>query len=266
MSVRPAAVAGQFYPQNCDELRAMIRVLLADCHVDIHQAKALIAPHAGYIYSGPTAAHAYATLDAARIKRVVLLGPAHRVPFYGLSLPSANAFATPLGQVPLDEQLMEEALALPHVSVNAEAHAMEHSLEMQIPFLQEVLDDFTLIPLCVGAADIGSVANVVNHLWGGDETLVVISSDLSHFHPYAEARDIDQQSIARILAMQPDLDHEQACGATPVNGLLLAAASHQLTPHLLDYRNSGDTAGDKQSVVGYPAIAFCNTQQENVDE
>ncbi|MDX8408147.1 MAG: AmmeMemoRadiSam system protein B [Mariprofundaceae bacterium] len=266
MSVRPAAVAGQFYPQDTDELRAMIRALLADCHVDIHQPKALIAPHAGYIYSGLTAAHAYATLNGARIKRVVLLGPAHRVPFYGLSLPDADAFATPLGQVPLDQQLMEKALALPDVSVNAQAHAMEHSLEVQIPFLQEVLDDFTLVPLCVGAVDIGSVAAVINHLWGGDETLIVISSDLSHFHPYAEARDIDQHSLTRMLAMQPELNHEQACGATPVNGLLLAAASHPLTPHLLDYRNSGDTAGDKQSVVGYPAIAFCATQQENVYE
>jgi len=266
MSVRPPAVAGQFYPQDADELRAMIRSLLTGCQVEIHDPKALIVPHAGYIYSGLTAAHAYATLDASRIKHVVLLGPAHRVPFYGLSLPEDDAFATPLGQVPLDRQLMEKALELPDVSVYGEAHAMEHSLEMQIPFLQEVLDDFTLIPLCVGAADISSVAAVINHLWGGDETLIVISSDLSHFHPYAEARDIDQQSLARILAMQPDLNHEQACGATPVNGLLLAAKAHPLTAHLLDYRNSGDTEGDKQSVVGYPAIAFCETQQENTHE
>ncbi len=261
MSVRPPAVAGQFYPQDADELRSLIRGLLAECTPAICQPKALIVPHAGYIYSGLTAAYAYATLDASRIRRVVLLGPAHRLAFSGLSLPDADVFATPLGQIPLERQTMDKLLELPDISVNKAAHALEHSLEVQLPFLQEVLDYFTLIPLCVGSADIVSVAATIESLWGNTDTLILISSDLSHFHPYAEARDIDQHSIAHILSMHASLNHEQACGATPVNGMLLAAAEHSLVPHLLDYRNSGDTAGDKQSVVGYTAIGFTNISE-----
>jgi len=262
MSVRPAAVAGQFYPDNADDLRSFIRQALARCSPAVRQPKAIIVPHAGYIYSGQTAAHAYATLDAKRVRRVLLLGPAHRIPFYGLSLPDADAFATPLGDIPLDRQGMDALLQLPHVSVNAAAHQFEHSLEVQLPFLQETLADFSLIPLCVGAADIATVASVIAQMWGNDDTLIVISSDLSHFHPYETAKEIDQRSIEQMLAMHADLDHEQACGATPVNGLLLAAKTHPLEPHLLDYRNSGDTAGDKQRVVGYASIAFTEPDRE----
>lgn len=256
MRIRPAAVAGTFYPAEADELRALIGACLAEARPDVRNPKALIVPHAGHIYSGPTAAWAYATLDRQRIRRVVLLGPAHRVAFYGLALPSVDAFATPLGTIALDRDAMRHALSLPDVIEHDGAHALEHSLEVQLPFLQTVLDDFMLVPFCVGAADIVSVANVINSLWDGEDTLMLISSDLSHFHPYAEARTIDQQTIADILAMHADLSHEQACGATPINGLLLAAASHGLKPHLLDYRNSGDTAGDRFRVVGYTAIAF----------
>jgi len=266
MSVRPAAVAGQFYPDNAGELRSFVRQALARCSPVVRQPKAIIVPHAGYIYSGQTAAHAYATLDAKRVRRVVLLGPAHRVPFYGLSLPAADAFATPLGDIPLDRQGMDVLLHLPHVSVNAAAHQYEHSLEVQLPFLQETLTDFSLIPLCVGTADAATVASVIAHMWGNDDTLIVISSDLSHFHPYTVAKKIDGQSIEQMLSMHPDLTHEQACGAIPVNGLLLALQAHPLTPHLLDYRNSGDTAGDKQRVVGYASIAFTKSVREKINE
>jgi MEMO1 family protein len=262
MSVRPPAVAGQFYPDNADELLTYIRQTLSRCSTLIAHPKAIIVPHAGYIYSGLTAACAYATLDAKRVHRVLLLGPAHRMPFYGMSLPDSDAFATPLGQVTLDRQAMDELLELPDVSLNAAAHTLEHSLEVQLPFLQATLTNFTLVPVCVGSADIASVASAIDHMWGDEDTLIVISSDLSHFHTYDIAKNIDQQSIEKILAGTPDLNHEQACGATPVNGLLLAAKHHPITPHLLDYRNSGDTAGDKHRVVGYTSIAFTEAGKE----
>jgi AmmeMemoRadiSam system protein B/AmmeMemoRadiSam system protein A len=220
--------------------------------------KALIVPHAGYVYSGSVAAEAYDRLRPARaiVRRVVLLGPCHRVAVRGLALPDAAAFATPLGQVPIDREAVAALAGLPQVVVSSAVHAEEHALEVQLPFLQRVLGEFSLVPLAVGAATPEQVAEVIDRLWGGAETLIVISSDLSHYHPYEEARAIDRGTARAILDYSTDIDHEQACGATPVAGMLIAARRHELNVDLLDLRNSGDTAGDRARVVGYASFAF----------
>ncbi|HEX4986008.1 MAG TPA: AmmeMemoRadiSam system protein B [Burkholderiales bacterium] len=257
--VRPPAVAGAFYPATAAELRAAVGTLLTGAGAaEAPAPKALIAPHAGYIYSGPIAAAAYAQVAAHRdaYRRVVLLGPAHRVRLRGLALPSAREFATPLGRIPIDAQAVASLRALPQVCVSDEAHALEHSLEVHLPFLQQALGDFTLVPLAVGSATPEEVAGVLDLLWGGDETLVVVSSDLSHYLDYARARQMDGRTAELILGMAPQINHEQACGATPVNGLLQAATRRGLRPRMLDLRNSGDTAGDRSRVVGYASFAF----------
>jgi AmmeMemoRadiSam system protein B len=220
--------------------------------------KALIAPHAGYVYSGPIAANAYARLAPARdiISRVVLLGPTHRVAVRGLAVPAARQFVTPLGTVEIDAEAIERLRELPQVVVSDEAHALEHSLEVHVPFLQTVLGSFKLVPLAVGHADADEVAEVVEALYGGPETLIVVSSDLSHYLPYGEAQRVDRATCEAILALRTDIDHEQACGATPVAGLALAARRKGLRPELIDVRNSGDTAGDRGRVVGYASFAF----------
>ena len=259
-TIRPAAVAGMFYPDNPIVLKQTLVGLLANAKVvELSRSpKALIVPHAGYIYSGAVAASAYARLGElrGRIRRVVLLGPTHRVYVRGLALPEADRFATPLGEVQLDREGMQLLSALPQVSQSAAAHQMEHSLEVQLPFLQQVLGDFQLLPLAVGEATAAEVAEVLEKVWGGDETLIVISSDLSHFLPDALARKVDGETVDAILALNPHLNHEQACGATPVNGLLLAARKHGLHPVVLDVRNSSQTVGDPDRVVGYAAFAF----------
>ena len=259
MMMRPPAVAGLFYPEQPQELGVEVSTLIAEAHAASIHPKALIVPHAGYVYSGPVAASAYATLRPlhAAIHRVVLLGPVHRVPVRGLATTSAAAFDTPLGKVKVDRAAVEEALRLPQVTINDEAHAQEHSLEVHLPFLQTVLDDFSIVPFAVGDATSQEVAEVLELFWGGTETLIVISSDLSHYLPYAMARQLDQATADSILHLDPLPSHEQACGATPINGLLAAARRHQLKPQLLDLRNSGDTAGDKSRVVGYGSFAFC---------
>ena len=257
---RQPAVAGQFYPASPAELSAGIRAMLADTGsaVSARLPKALVVPHAGYIYSGPVAATAYARLTslAGRIKRVVLLGPVHRVPVRGLALPGVTRFSTPLGEIPLDTEAMDALSGLAQVTVSNEAHVPEHSLEVQLPFLQAVLGEFHLLPLVVGNATAGEVAEVLARVWGGDDTLIIISSDLSHYLPYDIARQTDNETVHHIVELRPDIVHEQACGATPVNGLLSFAARHPLQAELLDLRNSGDTAGDKSRVVGYASIAF----------
>ena len=267
MHIRPPAVAGMFYPDDGAVLAREIRDYLAA--VPARQAstlapKVLIVPHAGYIYSGAVAACAYARLAPVRatIRRVVLLGPAHRVPIRGLALPVAEAYATPLGSVRIDAEGAAAALKLPQVTASDVAHNLEHSIEVQVPFLQSVLDDFTLLPFAVGAATPAQVAEVLDLLWGGPETLVLISSDLSHFHAYAAAQGIDRGTVETILACEPTLDHEQACGATPINGLLLSARRRSMKIELLDLRNSGDTAGDRARVVGYAAFALSEPARE----
>lgn len=268
-AVRPAAVAGMFYPGESQVLAMAVHAYLAERKSSAGQRpKALIVPHAGYVYSGPVAASAYRRLVAYRgsIRCVVLLGPVHRVPVRGLALPAAAAFATPLGRVPIDTRAAAAALELPQVRVSEAAHALEHSLEVQIPFLQSVLDDFAIVPFAVGDAGAEEVAEVIDLLWGGPETLFVVSSDLSHYHAYAAAQKIDRGTATAILALDSALDHEQACGATPINGFALCARRRALEPELLDLRNSGDTAGDRSRVVGYAAFAFTESSPEKLKE
>jgi MEMO1 family protein len=265
LSVRPAAVAGTFYPEPAMRLASEVGDLLAAAspRTTATRPKAVIVPHAGYVYSGPIAASLYAMLAALRasVSRVVLLGPTHRVAVVGLALPDCRAFATPLGMIPVDQNAVAEIADLPQVVVSAAAHAQEHSLEVQLPFLQTVLGDFSLLPLAVGDTSPQAVAQVIERLWGGDETLIVVSSDLSHYLPYADARRIDAQTAQAIVDLDAAIDHRQACGATPINGLLLAARAHGLHAELLDLRNSGDTAGDRTRVVGYGAFAFGEAQR-----
>ena len=266
--VRPAAVAGSFYPSQRRALSEQLHTLLAEAGRaaadPTARLKALIVPHAGYVYSGRTAAAAYALLAPLKeqVRRVVLLGPVHRVPVRGLALPQAEALATPLGEVRVDAEAVATVRALPQVVTSAAAHAREHSLEVQLPFLQAMLGDFEVLPLAVGDASAQQVAEVLEAVWGGPETLIVISSDLSHYLPYDTAQVVDHDTVARILALTGPLTHEQACGGTPINGLLLKARRHGLQPRLLQQCNSGDSCGDHERVVGYASIAFCEPARE----
>ena len=260
-AVRAPAVAGMFYPGEGRELAQALAQLLGAAARDAPERavpKAIIAPHAGYIYSGPTAASVYAMLAPARsrVTRVVLLGPTHRVAVRGLALPGCSAFATPLGTVEVDRAAVEALRGLPQVVVSAPAHALEHSLEVHVPFLQSVLERFSLVPLAVGHASAQEVAEVLDTLWGGPETLIVVSSDLSHYLSYNDAQAVDRATAKAILELATDISHEQACGATPVTGLTHVARRRRLKPELIDLRNSGDTAGDRNRVVGYGAFAF----------
>ncbi len=260
-TVRPAAVAGMFYPADPRSLMAEVDELLGgveDFAPRLGFPKALVVPHAGYIYSGPVAARAYDELGPARgiVRRVVLLGPVHRVPVRGLAAPGATAFATPLGQVPIDCAALRAVQDLPQVVRSDPAHALEHSLEVQLPFLQKVLGEFTLVPFAVGMASVEEVAQVIERLWGGPETLVVVSTDMSHYHSYEEARRVDAATLERIAACATDIDHEEACGATPLNGLLAFGKKNHLRTKLLAACNSGDTAGGKGRVVGYSSFAL----------
>jgi len=259
-AVRPPAAAGRFYPADPAELRELIRAMLAEAPVSTGPSpKAIIAPHAGYPYSGPIAASAYAQLVPARkaIRRIVLLGPSHRVAFEGLAMPSATAFATPLGSVPLDTEALHQIETLPQVTASDKAHAFEHSLETQLPFLQVVLGDFKLVPLVVGDASPEEVSEVIDTLWGGPETRFVISSDLSHYHDFLAARSLDQATAEAIQGINPDqISEGQACGRLAIQGLLLAAHRRGMRARTLDLRNSGDTAGPRDQVVGYGAFAF----------
>ncbi len=259
-SVRQPCVAGAFYPANPQELQQTVNKLLEQAAVmSIVPPKAIIAPHAGYIYSGPIAASIYKTLLPVRdiIKRVVVVGPAHRVGFRGIAVTNVENFATPLGNIPIDLDTIQRIEHLPDVHIFEHAYDMEHSLEVQLPFLQTVLSKFSLVPCVVGLADPQSVANLIEHLWGGAETLIVISSDLSHYYDYATAQTLDQAATKSIEKLAADeIKDNQACGRLPVKGLLIAAKKLNLQVKTLDLRNSGDTAGDKNRVVGYGAYHF----------
>ncbi len=257
-TVRSAAVAGMFYPGNPDALLHQVESFLHDAKKHSLTPKALIVPHAGYVYSGSIAASAYATIlpISHKIKRVVLLGPAHRVAVRGLALPGTEAFDTPLGRVMVDQDAVRAISHLPQVIVSAAAHREEHSIEVQLPFLQSVLDKFSLLPLLAGKATADEVAEVLDCLWGGEETLIVISSDLSHYLPYQVAKSTDEKTVQSILNFEQPISHERACGGTPISGLMIAAKRHGLFPHLLDLRNSGDTAGSHDHVVGYASLAY----------
>ena len=258
-AIRPAAVAGTFYPGDAPALAAEVASYLSEAKPSAARLpKAIIAPHAGYIYSGPIAASIYARLAplAGRIRRVVLAGPAHRVYVPGIAVPSASAFASPLGEVALDRAAIDSLRAFPFVELSDRAHAHEHSLEVHVPFLQAVLGSFFLVPLVVGDAAPGEMAQVLDALWGGDETLIVVSSDLSHYLPYREAQARDHATAAAIGALEATLQPEEACGAAPINGLLRAARARGMACEIVDVRNSGDTAGDRDRVVGYGSFAF----------
>ncbi|MCG6887297.1 MAG: AmmeMemoRadiSam system protein B [Proteobacteria bacterium] len=259
-TIRQPAVAGTFYPADPQQLRDMVGGYLQDATRrqtgEVTVPKALIAPHAGYIYSGPVAASAYARLAPAhdKIKRVILLGPSHRVPLRGIATSSATHFQTPLGSIPLDRACIEQVEKFPQVVRLDEAHVAEHSLEVHLPFLQEVLDSFSLVPLVVGEASPAQVSEIIEALWDGPETLIVISSDLSHYHDYETARRLDSATSRAIEALQPEsIQYEDACGRNPVNGLLELARRHGLHATTVDLRNSGDTAGPRDQVVGYGA-------------
>lgn len=260
-SIRRTAVAGTFYPA---EPQALLGALQQHLHGAVparaaSRPKLLVVPHAGYVYSGPVAANAYVQLApyASAIERVVLLGPAHRVAVHGIAAPTVDAFATPFGAVPLDTAALAALERFPQVVRSDAAHAEEHSLEVQLPFLQAVLGHgFKLVPLVVGHAAPDEVAAVVDALWGGDETLVVLSTDLSHYLADDEARALDLSTAARIAAFAGDLQPREACGAAVLNGALRAARARGLQAQLLDVRTSGDTAGDRQRVVGYASFAI----------
>lgn len=257
--IRPAAVAGMFYPDQASELQNMLDQMLNNAETDLPAPKALIAPHAGYIYSGQAAADVYARLKNSKdkIKKVVLLGPAHRVAFRGIAGSDADYFVTPLGTIPLDYELMHKAFEIEGVAPFDAAHTQEHSLEVQLPFLQTVLGDFTLAPFVVGDASQELTASLLEALWGGDETLIVISSDLSHFLDYNSACQRDSQTAHNIETFHGErLGPHDACGYGGIRGLLQVARQKNMSIERVTLCNSGDTAGDKSRVVGYVSYAL----------
>jgi AmmeMemoRadiSam system protein B len=254
-------VAGLFYPDDPKALDAAVAHYLGEAKPPAHACadKALIVPHAGYIYSGPVAGTAYARLldRQVPVSRVVLLGPSHRVPFRGIAGCTWDGYETPLGDIPLDESGAAQLVDAHLIEVRDDAHGAEHSLEVHLPFLQRTLGEFTLLPLVVGEATADRVGQVLESVWGRDDTLIVISSDLSHYHPYEVCREIDNRTSGKILALDYEhLDYEDACGRAPISGLLWLSRRKGLRGDLLDLRNSGDTAGDRSQVVGYGAYAF----------
>jgi AmmeMemoRadiSam system protein B len=260
--IRPPAVAGTFYPADPDELMAGLRASFDGAIVsgrDLPAPKALVVPHAGYRYSGPIAASAYLRLapNRATIRRVVLIGPSHHVPLSGVAASTADAFATPLGLVPIDRAARDRMLGLPGVQLDDVAHAFEHSLEVQLPFLQVVLDRFEVLPLVVGQCPAAEVADVLGAVWGGADTVIIASTDLSHHHRYDDAVALDRRTATDIVALEPDaIGDRAACGAAGLRGLLTAVRDRHLRAVEVDLRNSGDTAGDRQRVVGYGAFAI----------
>jgi hypothetical protein len=253
-------VAGLFYPQDTRELRSAVDAYLeaAPHREPPRPPKALIVPHAGYPYSGPVAGSAYRLLrdSRTRVRHVVMLGPSHRVPMRGLAVPSVDRFATPLGEVPLDTVNCQRLRELGLVGVSDAPHAAEHSLEVQLPFLQAVLGEFDILPIAIGLSPPEQVARTLDSAWNGVETLIVVSSDLSHYHTSEEARLLDTETTHAILERRSDLPDEQACGARAINGLMQVARRRGLEVELLDQRNSGDTAGDRSRVVGYGSYAL----------
>ena len=259
MSTRAAAVAGTFYERDEARLRQQVDLLLGAARQrDCPQPKALIVPHAGYLYSGATAAEAYCQLIpfAGQIRQVILLGPAHRVYLEGVAVPSVDSFTTPLGEVPLAAELLSRLRRHPAAKVLDEAHREEHSLEVHLPFLQRVLPQFSLLPLVVGRCSPEVLGSIIDELWGEAETLFIISSDLSHFLDYESACEQDSSTCERILKGDNNLQGDEACGAAPINGFLASAKGSRLSRQLLAYCNSGDTSGDKHRVVGYGSFVL----------
>ncbi len=257
--VRQPAVSGTFYPGFGPALRAAVSRCLPESSPPARVPKALIVPHAGYVYSGPVAGSAYALLIPARasIRRVVLIGPSHRVAFSGIAASRASAFRTPLGDVPLDGRSVDVLLSLPVVRVVEQAHAQEHSLEVQLPFLQSVLSSFSIIPLLTGIVSPNDVAQVLQAVWDGSDTVIIVSTDLTHYLPYSVASEYDARTASAVVNLDADsIGDDAACGHDALRGMLLAARRNGLQAQQLDLRNSGDTAGPRDAVVGYGAFAL----------
>ncbi|MBF0446984.1 MAG: AmmeMemoRadiSam system protein B [Magnetococcales bacterium] len=258
--IRPTAVAGTFYPKDPNILRRMVRGFLDNAKPDrLGEPKGLIVPHAGYVYSGQIAAHGYVNLspaDPGRPRRVFVLAPSHRVYLDGVSVGNYHAYETPLGPVEVDQSVVESLAILPDVSRSPAAHTQDHALEVQLPFLQETLAHFRLVPIMFGDISGGQLADIISRCWQ-PEDLIVISSDLSHFHPDDKARELDQRSHEAVLSGKPrSIESCEACGRTGMSALLEIARRQQWTPKLVFYGNSGDTAGDKNRVVGYATYLF----------
>ena len=260
MSVRNTAVAGTFYPKEPNELQANLNALLQSARTVKPYPKAIIVPHAGYIYSGPIAANAYSSFYKQKpmINRIVLMGPAHRVAFRGIAASSADYFASPIGNIAVDHNTLRPIIEKGFVQYFDLAHEQEHCLEVQLPFLQAIFNqNFEIIPLLAGDTDPSHVAKVLRLLWGGNETLIVISSDLSHYHDYESAKVIDQRTSKSIEELHGEqLDYDSACGRLPIQGLLEVAKELKMQCKTLDLRNSGDTSGPHDRVVGYGAFSF----------
>ena len=259
-TIRHPAVAGMFYPSDSVELQNQVQGFLRTAKPAKHIPKAIIAPHAGYIYSGAIAGSAYAPLDeiSDRFDRVILLGPCHREYVSGIAASTATAFNTPLGEVLLDQAGIRSIVEkFDFVDYSDRAHKLEHSLEVQLPFLQSILKDFSLLPFAVGGATPEQVEALLDQVWLEASQLVVVSSDLSHYLDYSKAQEIDGYTTQKIENLDPTgLSPEHACGQRPVCGLLRYASKHGLKCEVVDVRNSGDTAGTRDQVVGYGAYLF----------
>lgn len=260
-TTRPAAVAGTFYPAAPTLLHQMVTEFLDEAETPVFAMapKAIIAPHAGYIYSGPIAGSAFKAWQNLidDVQRIIIIGPNHTMAVTGLATVSAAAFKTPLGEVPVDREAIEQLRPLPHIQINDRAHTQEHGLEVMLPFLQTLATNFAIVPLVAGQTTGKEVAAVLEKLWGGPETLILISSDLSHYHDYYTAQKLDQATAVAIEKLQPDkLGKDSACGRLPIQGLLIKARAEGLQATTVDLRNSGDTAGSKDRVVGYGAFVF----------
>ncbi len=259
MRVREPAVAGYFYPADSRELEEFVATLLDEV-VYLYKGnyKAIIAPHAGYVYSGITAAYAFKPLERIKdsVRKVLLIGPAHYVLIRGLAVLDVDYMATPLGLVPVDKELVEYATSMKTVSIDGEPHLREHSLEVELPFLQYVLGDFTVLPVVVGRAVPEEVGMFLEMFYSFQDLIFVVSSDLSHYLTYNSAKDLDEETKEKILSFDIPLEDYRACGARAINGLLWIARKYGFKGECFDLRNSGDTAGDKDRVVGYGAFGF----------
>lgn len=261
MSVRPTAVAGAFYPGDAQTLASMIDGFLAQVEGELLSPKVVVSPHAGFIYSGLTAAYAYRQLQSREIERILLVGPSHHVYFEGFAFSGADRWTTPLGEVELDQgdmaAFLKEREEDPAFFLHDQPHEFEHSLEVQVPFLQRSLARFKLVPVCYGKSDYRKLAAVFDHFLADEKTVAVVSSDLSHFHPQAQANRVDAFCNRAVETLDLDaMDHCEACGAIGMKAAIAYAQRQGLKSKVLDYRTSGDTAGDKNRVVGYGSYAF----------
>jgi hypothetical protein len=262
IQIRKPCVAGLFYPDDPERLDFTLNQLFESVPENLktgYSPHAIIVPHAGYIYSGEIAASAYSSIlkRVQDIKRVVILGPSHQLALNGAACPSATHFDTPLGRIPLDVEEIARLQAQGLIEINDAAHVREHSIEVQLPFLQHILSDFKIIPIVVGLEQAMPIAALLEPFWRAKDALIVVSSDLSHYLDYYDARKMDSDTSSAIEACRwQDISPTQACGCYPMRGLLQLAQEENSSVSCIDLRNSGDTAGDKSRVVGYGAYVF----------